>query len=267
MMNDIARSQHSVAKKWQWVGLILILSIVVYFIHVPFLGAYTFGGDANGYAYFGFFLTIFGIVIYFVTYGALLAKTGWAFVISIAIPIVGLTNQIILTALIIDSKNNDWVDIFDCPMYGDIPSGVLVLLFSLSYIMPSVYLAAMLLAKTKWMDPKQIYDQDQENGAAVVIQNVNSTNVAHMDPHQHMYRNQVNMQINPNGPQMYPNQPAVLIMEPVPSYPPQNYPQQPNYHSQAQPVPTGSPLYISAGPDAPQIGSAQMKNSNQGYEV
>jgi hypothetical protein len=79
----------------------------VYFIHLPFLGAYAFGGDANGYAYIGFFLTVFLIVIYFSTYATLLAKTGWAFANSIAISVVGLANQIVLTALIIDSKNND----------------------------------------------------------------------------------------------------------------------------------------------------------------
>jgi ATP/ADP translocase len=81
--------------------------MILYFIHLPFLGTYTFGGDANGYAYFGFLLTLFGMVTYLLTYGVLLAKTGWVFVISIVIPVVGLINQIILTALIIDSRNND----------------------------------------------------------------------------------------------------------------------------------------------------------------
>jgi hypothetical protein len=119
------------------------------------------------------------------------------------------------------------------------------------------------------MDPKQIYnpDQDQENGIAAVVQNIESANVAHMDPDQHNFRNETQIEINPNGHQMYPNQPAVLIMEPVPSYPPQNYHKHPDYHSQAQPVPTGSPLNISASPDAPQIGSALIKNSNKDYEV
>ena len=85
----------------------MILSIVIYFIQIPFLGAYTFGGDANGYAYFGFFLTVLGFFVYFVAYALLLGKTRWEFVLSIAIGGGGLINQIILTALIVDSRNND----------------------------------------------------------------------------------------------------------------------------------------------------------------
>mmetsp|Transcript_28767 Transcript_28767/g.25464 ORF Transcript_28767/g.25464 Transcript_28767/m.25464 type:complete len:108 (-) Transcript_28767:499-822(-) len=107
MMQNIAKSQHPIAKKWQTIGCFLLMSMFGYFAHFMVVGAYTFSGNAFFYAYLGFFIDIFYLFVALSTYGQFLGQKGGKYVAGIVIGSVGIVNIVILMILTLISRGKD----------------------------------------------------------------------------------------------------------------------------------------------------------------
>jgi hypothetical protein len=219
MLGDMQNGGHPVARKWQWYAIFIYLSFVISFIRIPFAGAFAFTKYGGGYAYFGFFVLIIGHFTYLFTFGLFLGKTGWRLVAGLTIPIPGAINEIIMLVLILKARNDDWIDMFDWPMYGAMPSQLLTLFFIVGLLLPVLYFCAIIISHFKWMDPKQIAIEN-ENANQRMARVVNPGEARMRYEIQITDRNLYNQQAynyNQNGashPQEYPNQPQVLIIDP-----------------------------------------------------
>lgn len=93
--------------------------------------------------------------------------------------------------LLIDSKNNDCEDTFDCPIYGSMSTVLLIFLLSFGLPFPSFYFAAMILAQTSHWDPNQIPEEGEEHANAAVVVDANPDGqIMHMDPNAGNMHNQ-----------------------------------------------------------------------------
>ena len=121
-------------------------------------------------------------------------------------------------------------------------NGLIAFVYFLSFPLPITYFTAMVVSKIPSMDPKQIREPAEEiaDHAARVVDN---------NPYQN-HNAGMQMHYDPNAQQqIYQNQPAVILMQPVPmeTYQPQAYP----IPTQGYPVPIYSHSQPAPNPDEP----------------
>ena len=106
-MLNIANSQHEIAKKWRCYNLFFLLSMVIYFIHLLYAGAYAFGKNGNIYTYFGFVYDISFIFIGLFTYTPFAGQKGMKLVVGLTIGSTATLNILILMFLTLKSMDED----------------------------------------------------------------------------------------------------------------------------------------------------------------
>ncbi|CAI2378119.1 unnamed protein product [Moneuplotes crassus] len=211
-MQRISRSQHPIAKKWQCFGCCMLISMILYFLNFMLTSTFAFGeGGALGIVCF--IIDIGFIFVAFSTYGVFLGQKGGKLIAGLVIGAVGFSNILVLMVLIVNSRNNDCEDSFDCPLYGSFPVIIIILFYLAALMFPGLYFTAMVLSHVPSWDPNKVLEEGGDGNAAVVVEQ--NAPIQIMDPNAGQNNNPY-INHNPSNPQPQMFAPQVIIMEPMP---------------------------------------------------